>query len=395
MSKFSTQLLVFLSTIGLLIFADYGIGIMQANSSTPPSGDLAQWWASTITPTPTWDDIAYETERAATDTAYAATAQAERTAYAPTWQAEQTAFATTEQAVATATQVYSATTTALALTKTAVALQPTRSLPAEPQTLLVTTLESYLPGSLQWQIGVARSGDTIQILEPGTISLLGDRLTIAKDLTIIGPGSDQLAISANNQTRVLAVLPGVNATLQGVTLRDGAGVGDGGAVLNRGNLTMRDVVVRDSRNQFYWNTPVCGGGIYNDGTLTLIDSLVTNNHVVTCLSLDCSGLGGGLCNVLNGTFTLQNSTIANNTAQSMRKEQISCSPDAQPLCIGSYIEIPSLYPDIFSQDQLPATATPTATAIPPDAATPTAISTAPPAPLNLTPRLWLPFVRSE
>src|SRR5690348_10989530 len=69
------------------------------------------------------------------------------------------------------------------------------------ETLTVTNTNDSGPGSLRDAIAVANSGDTIDFSATGTITL-GSTLTIAKDLTISGPGASSLAISGNNLVRV-------------------------------------------------------------------------------------------------------------------------------------------------------------------------------------------------
>lgn len=111
-------------------------------------------------------------------------------------------------------------------------------------------------GSLRKAIADAPAGGTIQFSPAvtGTITLAGSELVIAKNLKIIGPGAAILAISGNAQSRVFSISPGATATISGLTIREGkapngadgaVGVpptagGDGGGILNTGNLTMSD-----------------------------------------------------------------------------------------------------------------------------------------------------------
>ena len=154
------------------------------------------------------------------------------------------------------------------------------------------------------------AGDDTIILPP-TIYLLTqvDELTITDNLTITGGGASTTIIDGNKLFRldrgVLTIrssVPIVN--ISGVTVRNGTATSDssgktfwGGGIFNSGTLTLTNSVV--SGNASADN----GGGIYNDGTLTLINSTVSGN--------DADFLGGGILN--SGTLTLINSTVSGNT----------------------------------------------------------------------------------
>ena len=85
---------------------------------------------------------------------------------------------------------------------------------------------------------------------------------------------------------------------------DGAGVyNQSGSQLILANVIIQDNIANDD-----------GGGIRNDGTLTIYNSTVTNN-VANSISSTVSG-GGGLINTVNATVTIINSTFSNNTASS-------------------------------------------------------------------------------
>jgi hypothetical protein len=130
---------------------------------------------------------------------------------------------------------------------------------------------------------------------PATINLTLGELRIAKDVTIVGPGADDLIISASGNdftpgvnngdgSRVFNISDGspVNrdVRISSLGLTGGDAALDGGGIRNLENLTLADVVVvgnaagRD------------GGGIYSGGSLTLIDSPVTGNAAI--------GRGGGV-----------------------------------------------------------------------------------------------------
>ena len=176
--------------------------------------------------------------------------------------------------------------------------------PAWGKTLTVTTLNGSGSGSLRRAIELAASGDTIQFSVTGTITLLRDTLVIDKDLTIVGPGPDQLAISGLGERRVFEVRPGVTAVLGGLAVINGAAE-NGGGILNEGALTLQDVKVAD--NVAHRD----GGGIFNSqGTLVLIRTQVSHNAAV-----EENSSGGGIIN-FEGILELRdNSVVSNNSAR--------------------------------------------------------------------------------
>ncbi len=74
---------------------------------------------------------------------------------------------------------------------------------------------------------------------------------------------------------------------------------DGGAILNQGTLTILNSTISD-------NTAQVGGAIHNTGSLTIINSTISSNTA--------SNHGGGIYNA--GTLTIYNSTLSDNTATS-------------------------------------------------------------------------------
>jgi predicted outer membrane repeat protein len=184
--------------------------------------------------------------------------------------------------------------------------------------LTVTTAADSGAGSLRAEIAAAHSGDTINFassLKGQTIVLFSSELLIDKSLKIEGPGANNLAI-AGGGSRVFEVDAGVQATLSGLTIKDGIGaaggmgdVGDpndgkGGGILNFGTLTVSNCIVTDNQSEAGIPQLSLGGGIYNAGTLSLSGSTVTRNF--------CDGGGGGIYNT--GTLSLSGSSVTKNTA---------------------------------------------------------------------------------
>lgn len=78
---------------------------------------------------------------------------------------------------------------------------------------VLNTLDTTDPGSLRRAIADLCPGGTINFAPaltasgPATIILTGGELTIAKTMTIHGPGANLLAISGNNTSRIFTVNP--------------------------------------------------------------------------------------------------------------------------------------------------------------------------------------------
>lgn len=96
---------------------------------------------------------------------------------------------------------------------------------------------------------------------------------------------------------------GTTATIEGVEIA-GNTAGEGGGIYNDGMLTLHDASIDGNHVQAGGNG--VAGGIDNESTLTLSDSSVTNNT--------SDGSGGGLLN--DGSASLTNVTLSGNTASS-------------------------------------------------------------------------------
>lgn len=101
--------------------------------------------------------------------------------------------------------------------------------------------------------------------------------------TIAGPGPGQVAVSGNSLSTVFLINIGVTAEIDGLTITGGKGSIDIGGGLK------------------------AGGGIYNNGRLTLQNAVLTANAA--------GNYGGGFYNAVNGTVTVAGSTIAGNSGQ--------------------------------------------------------------------------------
>jgi len=191
----------------------------------------------------------------------------------------------------------------------------------------VTNTNDSGPGSLRAAIDSAGTGDTIvfSLTYPAVISLTTGSLTINTHLTIAGPGASSVTIDASNNTvmeRVFTVASGMVVSISGITVTGGRGGGtsagslenSGGGIFNAGTLTMRDAVISNNSTR---NQGPGGGGIFNAGgaTLTLINCIVSGNTAGG--SSIQSGLvaGGAIRNASGALLTLTDTTVSNNWAQ--------------------------------------------------------------------------------
>jgi LPXTG-site transpeptidase (sortase) family protein len=179
--------------------------------------------------------------------------------------------------------------------------------------------------------------DTITFAANYTITLAGSQLpAVNTTITITGNGAANTIIQANAAAniatyRVFEVkgTAGSNLTLNNLTVRHGRCDGScevfvnlGSGIYNEGTLTITNSILSNN------STTYRGGGLYNSGTVTLTNSTLSGNmavdgggavnvSVMTITNSTISGntstnLGGGIYN--NSTLTVMNSTFSSNNA---------------------------------------------------------------------------------
>jgi hypothetical protein len=149
-----------------------------------------------------------------------------------------------------------------------------------------------------------------------TISLTGGGLSITDDISIQGRNPNLLTISDDSASRVFDITSGATATINGLTITNTYNsAGGGGGISNEGVLTLNNSII--TGNTAYGNIPNPtsildeGGGIYNTGNLTINHSIISNNFA-TGLYLSDGGDGGGIYN--GGSLTVNYSNITGNSA---------------------------------------------------------------------------------
>lgn len=199
----------------------------------------------------------------------------------------------------------------------------------------VTTTRDSAPGSLRAAITAANTNnedDTINL--PAGVYILqgtadeddnaGGDLDIYTDqsITIIGQGAGTTIVDGNQGDRVLHILKGT-VYISGVTIRNGKtgdsnqtpGSGHGGGIHNNGNLTLSNCIIHNNatRDGTYcgWNYVGHGGGIYNSGTLTLNDCTIRGNTTGTGESCYIHGAGGYIGGCGGGIYNTGQLSLAN------------------------------------------------------------------------------------
>jgi Right handed beta helix region len=170
--------------------------------------------------------------------------------------------------------------------------------------IVVTNTNDSGPGSLRQALVDANDGDTIDATGvSGTILLTSGELQISHNVTINGPGAENLAVSGGGNSRVFENFAS-GATISGFTItagRDPFKNINGGGLRNFGELTLRDSIVSGSTSL------LSGGGIFVDagGTLTVTNSTIAQNF---------GSRGGGIASDSGATLTVIDSTISGNVA---------------------------------------------------------------------------------
>ncbi len=141
-------------------------------------------------------------------------------------------------------------------------------------------------------------------------------ILVNKNLTIQGRGAKSSIVQAFAErtgatARVFHIAPGVMATIRDITIRHGYPPSSpyaGGGIWNEGALTLISSIVSD-------NTAADGGGIWNRGTLTITHSILTGNYSDGAGDpyVEC-GSGAAINNADSATLTLIGSTITENQA---------------------------------------------------------------------------------
>jgi uncharacterized repeat protein (TIGR01451 family) len=219
-----------------------------------------------------------------------------------------------------------------AATVLALLLLATLAIPALADTLTVNSSSDSGPGSLRQALADANDGDTIRFDDDYSITLASP-LVVDKDVTIDG-GDHSIVISGNDAVRVFHVFTDTTVALDSLTIADGKTttqevdvvipyapplkfpVGGGVRIEGGATVTMTDCTVRDSTTAYWYNDGMTiylgyGGGIFNEGALSVVRSTFTDNlagHATL------NGIAGGGAIYNRGTLTVADSAFSGNQA---------------------------------------------------------------------------------
>ncbi|HNG31453.1 MAG TPA: putative Ig domain-containing protein [Blastocatellia bacterium] len=184
------------------------------------------------------------------------------------------------------------------------------------------------------------------------------------NLSIVGPGAKLLTVARPGNAPnfgIFIINAGTRVSISGLTITGGAPSGDGGGIFNNGLLTLRECAI-------VGNAADHGGGLRNffNGTATISECLFSNNRAFqtgagihssgtltltnTTFSGNAANFGGGGINRFAGDATLTNCTFADNTAAfegshlrkeaggtfSLRNTLVAHVTNAAPILFGAF-----------------------------------------------------------
>jgi hypothetical protein len=170
-------------------------------------------------------------------------------------------------------------------------------------------LTDHDPGSLRDAIAITPSGGTVDFQAglTGAIVLTTGELMIAKNLTISGPGASVITVSGNHASRVFNIAASFTVAISGLTIADGAVTNaNGGGIFNAGTLTVTDSIFSDNSTSGIFPNG-SGGAVYNAATLAVIGCTLSRNSASVSVF---GGGGGGIYNA--GTLTVTRSVLSGN-----------------------------------------------------------------------------------
>ncbi|MEP7373099.1 MAG: choice-of-anchor Q domain-containing protein [Chitinophagaceae bacterium] len=185
---------------------------------------------------------------------------------------------------------------------------------------IVTTNADAGPGSLRQAMIDACPGSTITFdpsLNGSTITLSNMLPTITQDLTITGPGANNLTISGNNAVQVFGINGYSICTISGLNIINGtdeySSCCEGGAISIDGAalVTINNCMFKNNKAQ------ADGGAIYSNSSkmLTIYGSTFSENIAAASLSASGSGGGGGGAISVIRPYNITNCTFTGNKAE--------------------------------------------------------------------------------
>jgi len=161
--------------------------------------------------------------------------------------------------------------------------------------------------TIQHAVRITVPGDTIDV----AAAVYPENISIRHSIHIDGAGSGRTIVDGQKHGSefLIAFGPHIDVTITGMTMRDGSGIGDGGAIYHCGGaLKLENVVIEGNRARG-GGLNGYGGMMYNcpSSTATIVDSTIRDNS---------AQVGGAICN--GGVLTVIRSTFSGNTALKVR-----------------------------------------------------------------------------
>lgn len=171
-------------------------------------------------------------------------------------------------------------------------------------------------------VAKASNGDAINV----AAGVYSETLALAKSLVIVGVGASSTFVDGGGAGTVVGVSTGITVALSALTIRNGSAA-LGAGISNQGALSLSGVVVHGNtagtgdgggifnalvgvltldNSSIAFNTAGFGAGIENAGMATLVNSAVYSNTA--------SDLGGGLFTGIGSTTVFTNVTLSANRA---------------------------------------------------------------------------------
>jgi hypothetical protein len=217
--------------------------------------------------------------------------------------------------------------------------------PARAASTLCVGPKAGCYAAIQVAVNAASDGDTITIM-PGTYA---GGVTVDVSIKLKGAGADKTMISGGGPVLTLGQLgaPGEpTVSIEGVTITGGINTSIPSTFRTRGGgiwvphnadfsggatVTIKDSVVTRNSVAPTSTSPspsgvICpgggfcpfalaaGGGIYNDGTMTLENTTVSDNEAGSSNGVASDTDGGGIFTGRRGSLTLKNSAVIDNSA---------------------------------------------------------------------------------
>jgi hypothetical protein len=220
-------------------------------------------------------------------------------------------------------------------------------------------------------IGQAAAGDTIRVAAGTyTSTTASEQVIVTKDLTLTGGGADSTVLDGNGLGSTLTVLPGVTATVKGFTIQGGTGTATtesgvpataGGGVFNEGTLTLANDTVTGNQASATASGQdsaafANGGGVFNaDGGTLLVTHCLVSSNSVTATAADSAvaeAIGGGVSSFADvesptSQTSVQDSTVTGNSATATGDSAVDAETSGSATAAGAGIGT------IHSSDQSP------------------------------------------